>query len=240
VVVVGWGTTTVAPHGARGAAGPPLTAAPGLPTAASLVAKAMANALAMGWAHIDVTTTSGGRTTTSSHDAGVASGQQAITANGATAEALLVGGVAYARGDASSVTSYFGVPANEAARMGGQWAAFSPSDAAYSTVAASVSLSSVLTEDALTGPFRLGAPTVINGQRAVPVSGIVSEAGRGPVGLGTLYITPGSGTVPVAFDIAASDGSRTDVTYSHWGAAVALNAPPGAVPAASLIPVESG
>jgi len=232
---MGWGTTAAPrPAGAKGAA-----AAPALPTAASLVARAMANALATGWAHIDITTTSGGRTTTSSDDVGMASGQQAVTANGARAEARFVGGVAYARGDASSVTSYFGVPAPEAARMGGQWAAFSPDDAAFSTVAAGVSLSSVLTQDALTGPYRLGAPTVVNGQRVVPVSGIVSVTGRGPVGLGTLYITPGSGTVPVAFHIAESDGTTTDVSYSRWGAAFTLSAPPGAVPAASLIPPES-
>jgi hypothetical protein len=199
----------------------------------------MANAQATGWVHIDVTTTTGGRTTTTSDDAGVAGGQQAVTANGARAEARFVGGVAYARGDASSVTAYFGVPATEAARMGGQWAAFSPSDAGFSTVAASVSLSSVLTQDALTGPYRIGAPTVLNGQRVVPVSGLVSETGRGPVGLGTLYITPGSGTVPVEFDIAESDGTRTNVSYSRWGTAVVLSAPPGAVPAASLIPPES-
>jgi hypothetical protein len=204
------------------------------------VAKAMANAQAAGWAHVDVDTTSGAGSVVASDDVGTAAGHQVVTANGARAEALLVGGVAYARGDATSLTSYFGVPAPEATRTGGQWVSFASTDTGYSGVAGAVALSTVLTQDALTGPYRLGAPAVVDGQRVVPVSGIVSQVGSGPIGLGTLYITPGAGTLPVEFDIAGSDGTKTVLRYSRWGSAVALAAPAGAVPAASLVPVEAG
>ena len=235
--VPGWGSSVV-PHGAPSS--PAVTSASpapvGLPSAGALVAKAMANALASGWAHIDVTTTSGASTVEVSDDVGLTSGRQVVTANGARAEALLVDGVAYARGDATSVSSYFGVPAPEAALIAGQWASFTQHDQGYPEVASRLALSSVLTEDALTGPYRLGAPTVVDGQRVVPVSGIISEVGRGPIGLGTLYITPGSGTLPVELDTATSAGTKTEVRYSRWGAAVVLTAPSGATPAASLVP----
>jgi hypothetical protein len=199
-----------------------------------LVAKAMANAAAMRWAHIDATTTTAGRTIGFSDDVGPDSGHQIITGTGAHAEALLVGGVAYAKGDATTVTSYYGVPASDTGSIAGRWVSFTPRDGGYSNLYAHVALQSALSLDALIAPYRIGAPTVVDGQRVVPISGIVSEVGKGPSGLGTLYITPGSATLPVELVIAGSDGSRSDVKYSRWGVTVVLSAPPGAIPAAFL------
>jgi hypothetical protein len=221
---VGW--TTQPPH--------PTGAGAAVPTPGALLAKALANGNAKGWAHVDVMTTNGGVTTVLSTDLGPAGGHQVVTVKGAHAEALLVGGVAYARGDAATVTSYFGLPTADTT-VGGQWVSLLPNDRGYSGVSIGMNLSSALTEYALTAPYRVGAPTVVGGQQVVPISGIVSQVGKGPSGLGTLYITPGAATLPVELDIAGADGSKSTITYSRWGVAVALAAPVGAVRAASLV-----
>jgi len=226
-------TPTTAPVGA----GVPTTAPLGagvVPTAASLVAKAMANAAAQQWAHIDVTTTSGNDVIAFQQDSGPTSGRQWITADGAHAETLLVGGVAYAMGDAAAVTNYFQYPASQTTRLANRWVAFTPGDSGFSDVSDGITLASALKNDTITGPYRVGAVTIVDGQQVVPISVDVPDTSGGPSATGTLYITPGSSTLPVELDMVGSDGSKSDVKYSQWGASVTISAPSGAIPAASI------
>ncbi len=218
--------------GAPAAVGAPAA----IPTAASLVAKAMANALAKQWAHIDDTETSGSHTIVFSDDTGPSSGHQVITVDGAHAETIVVGGVAYAKGDPAAVVNYFGFPSADVVRLAGKWISFQPSDQGFSDVSASVTLASALNDPPLTGPYHIGAVTTVDGQRVVPVSVNVAATDGGPSGTGTLYITPGGATLPVELDLVGSDGSKSQERFGQWGAAVTITAPPAAIPAASLTP----
>ncbi len=49
---------------------------------------------------------------------------------------------------------------------------------------------------------------------------------------GALFVSVESG-LPVSFSVSAPDSSN-DGTFSHWGEAVAIRAPKGAIPFASL------
>src|SRR5579864_1472130 len=81
-----------------------------IPSASTLVLTADNDALSEGWAHIDVTTSGQGHYADYSEDSGPAIGHQMITIDGAHAEAIVIGGVAYARGDAAAVVNLFGLP----------------------------------------------------------------------------------------------------------------------------------
>jgi len=76
-----------------------------------------------------------------------------IIVNGEHAEALVVRGVAYAKGDAAAVVNYFGFPSTDVLRLAGEWIAFHPGDRGLSDVSACVTLASALNEQPLTGPF---------------------------------------------------------------------------------------
>ena len=205
-----------------------------IPSASTLVLTADNDALSEGWAHIEVTTSGQGHYADYSEDSGPAIGHQMITIDGAHAEAIVIGGVAYARGDGAAVVNRFGLPAADEWRLANQWILFSGDDAAFSDVSSGVTLRSELGELTLGGTLQVGAPTVIDGVQAVPITGAVTSANGNAPGTGTLYITPGSHTLPVEMDVRAVDGTTSRVRYSQWGVAVALSAPAGAVPASSV------
>jgi hypothetical protein len=147
---------------------------------------------------------------------------------------MVVAGIAYAKGDATAVVDYFGFPAADAARLAGQWIALKPTDQGFSDVSEGVTLASALNEDTLTGPYHVGAATVVDGERVVPIGVNVAATGGGPSASGTLYVTPGSATVPVELDLVGSDGSKSTEKYSNWGVAVAISAPGSTIAAASI------
>ena len=211
-----------------------------IPSAATLVLKAEDDALSQGWAHIDVTTSGGGHYAVYSQDSGPAVGHQTFTVDGAQAEAIVVGGVVYARGDAAAVTTIFGLPASEEWHLANQWISFSGDDAGYSGISSGVTLRSALGQLTLGGALQVGAPTVVDGVPAVPITGTVTSAGGSAPGTGTLYITPGSGTLPVELDVRGADGTTSRVRYSHWGVPAQLSAPAAAIPASSVAPSASG
>ena len=97
-----------------------------------------------------------------------------------------------------------------------------------------MTLASALKNDTITGPYRVGAVTIVDGLQVLPISVNVPQTGGGPSATGTFYITPGSSTLPVELDMIGSDGSKSDVKYSQWGVAVKISAPNGAIPAASI------
>ena len=198
----------------------------------------MQNALAKRWAHLDVTTRSHSDVVVFSQDSGPTSGHQVITINGAHAEALVVGGVAYARADAAAVTSFLGFPASQVQRLAGHWISLVSTDAGYQTVSQGVTLASALGEETIASPEKVGAPTVLYGAGAVPISFTVAPTGGGPSGTGTLYISTGPATLPIELDVVGSDGSKTNARFSAWGAVAPLTAPSGAIPAAT-VPVDA-
>jgi len=199
----------------------------------------MKDAVAKGWAHLDITSTSPGHLSVYSQDSGPTAGQQMITVDGSHAEVMLINKVAYVRGDATAVASFFGFPASLVPRLTNQWISFVPTDSAYATVIDAVTLASALDEATITGPFTMGAATVIGGVHAVAVDGELAQADGGASARGLLYISTGSDPLPLQLDLTASDGSTGTIKFSAWGVAVPLVAPSGVIPASSLVASSS-
>jgi hypothetical protein len=198
----------------------------------TIVRVAQANATVRGWAHIDLQFHMSAKTLVFSQDSGPDTGRQTVMIGTEHATVLLIDHVAYVNANAGALADYFGL-APSSASFAGKWIAIKPSDAAYTTVAAGVSLSDALKQITIDAPFGKPKPTTINGARAIGVSGTVPTT-RGGSEPGTLYVPASGEILPLAFDF--SDPGATDrATFSAWGKKVALTAPPNAVAFSSVL-----
>jgi hypothetical protein len=194
----------------------------------------MRDARSKGWVHAAATSTAPGHAAQISQDSGPGGGHQVVTIDGAHAEVVLVGGVAYIRGDASAVPNFFGLPASQAARLANQWISVQPTDSGYADTAGGVSLDSVLQESTVTGQLTEGAEAVVDGVRVVPITGTITDPSSNQTGTGTLSVTMGSHPLPLQLVEIQSDGTRITVTFGPWGVAVPLSAPTAAIPMSSV------
>ena len=194
----------------------------------------MRNAKAKSWVHVVVDTTAPGHVALFSQDSGPTSGHQVVTVDGAHAEVVLIGGLAYIRGDANAVPNFFGLPASQAARLANRWISLRPSDSGYADAAAGVTLDSVLQESAVTGTLTTGAATVVGGVPVTPISGTITDPSSSQTGTGTLLVTTGRNPLPVQVIETASDGTKSTVTFGPWGVSVPLAAPTAAIPMSSI------
>ena len=157
-----------------------------------------------------------------------------MTVDGSHAEVVLLGGVAYIRGDATAVTSVFGYPASQVGRLANHWISLVATDADFPTVTDAVTLASALDHTTIDAPFTVGGQKVVDGVTAVAVSGQVPESGSDPGGTGTLYVSTGSDPLPVELDEVATDGTTSTLKFSAWTVSAALVAPSGAIAASSI------
>jgi hypothetical protein len=211
---------------------PPLASGVPAVSAADLLKQANQNAVARGWAHLAVKISGAGHTGTYSSDAGPSAGRQVVDIDQDHATVVFLGATAYIQGNAAAVSDYFGFPVSQVPRLTNQWVSLTPSDSGYAAVTDGVTLASALSEVSLDAPFTL-APTQVGGQQVIGISGQLSASDNSGTGPGTLYVTTGSQPLPVEFTATTSDAVQT-VTFSAWGTPVALSAPSGAVPAASI------
>jgi len=210
----------------------PASTTTGTVSPASLLASATTDARAQGWVHVVVTDHHGTETANITQDSGPDQGEQNIQKSGVAAKVILVNRNAYIQGNSEAVTSYFGFPASDGPTLAGHWISISPSDSAYDTVTAGVSLTSVLEEAGLTGNLTEIGRTVRDGQEVIGISGTASSPDAGG-GAATLYLTTTSHPLPVEFDTTSSQGTEQAV-FSDWGKSVFLSTPGGATPFASI------
>jgi hypothetical protein len=190
--------------------------------AATIVGEAQANARGKGWAHIDLQFHMSAKTLVFNQDSGPDTGRQIVTIGTERATVLLIGRVAYINANAGALGEYFGL-APSSASLAGKWIAIKPSDTAYATVSAGVTLSDALKQIAIGPPFGKPKLATIDGRRVVAVSGAVPTT-RGRPEPGTLYVAATGEILPFAFDY--SDPGATDrAVFGAWGKKVALTAP---------------
>ena len=176
-----------------------------------------------------------------SQDSAADAGRQVFTIDGNDhATVLVVGEVGYIKGDAAALTGFFGFPQGLAKRLADRWISFHPGDSAgetnYQAVTSNVTLASVADELRLTGPLTLTAATVAAGQPVVGVHGDAPAGNDNPPGSTvTLYVASRGHPLPVTFQLEAAAAQGT-YTFSRWGEALSLTAPPNPIPAASLSP----
>jgi hypothetical protein len=200
---------------------------------ASLVSEALQNAEGSGWVHEVGHGAESGHTFSAVDDIGTFEGRQMIQADNVRAEVIQIGQEAYIRGNAAAISSYFGLTQNDPSQLADTWISVVPSDGGeYTTVIAAVTLKSDFENQAITGPLSEGRVVTVDGQRCIPITGHVTASDDGTVPA-TLFVTDSTTPLPVEYK-AGNRKVTSTTTWSRWGHAVALSAPPDAIPFSSL------
>jgi hypothetical protein len=167
------------------------------------------------------------------NDIGTTEGRQVIDVDGGHATVVLVGGTAYIQGDATAVASYFDLPASQPAQLAGKWISLTPNDSDFSAVTSAVTLNSDFSQVGFKGPYTVGAAQTVGGRTVVPIHGYISgPTGSAPIPA-TLTVTSGGTVLPVTLRASSGQLSASS-TWSQWGQAVALAAPPSPIPMSSI------
>jgi hypothetical protein len=197
-----------------------------------------------GAVHVDIRSVStSGSVTAFSDDATAGGGRQVITIGGIEhATILYVNGVGYVKADVPALTGFLGVPQAQAPPLAGRWIALHPGDSigatTYRSLVDGITLSSVVSEvlGMITAPYKLTAPTTLSGQSVLGIQGQSPVSQAPPMPPVTLYVTAGKGVRPVLFKQDGNGTQQYQMSFSQWGEALNLTAPPGAMQAPSLGP----
>ncbi len=173
--------------------------------------------------------TSNGRPGTIRGDAGPDSGRQDITEGGGSFTLVLVGGVVYFKGDATSVESQLGLSPSVATQEAGTWISVQSGDSTYGTIEAGITTQSALAQISL-------SPTSVTG--GAGGTQVIAGSPADPSVSGTASLTIAGGSkLPVSYSERTSDSTGSGTfrfSFSNWGEAVNESAPTGAAAYASL------
>lgn len=230
----GGSARSAAPPGTSRPAQSATTAPPASPAdPAQLLGAAETDATAAGWTHTVITFDSGGVHALYVQDDGPGQGRQDVTIDGSHhLQALVLNGTAYFKADQVAATTYMQLPAATVNQIAGKWVQVPSTDQGYSNVAADIDLASVLADTTPTAPLTETAPTTVDGQKVIGITGGLPAAAHA-TGTCTLYVTAGAHPLPVAFTTAVA-GSPSRIDFTRWGVAQTLTPPPGAIPASSV------
>jgi hypothetical protein len=184
-----------------------------------------------------VAVSTGGAAQTIVGDAGQTGGRQAITfdSNFGTEQftLLLVGTTVYFQGNVSALEDQLGVTAATAAGVQGKWVSVVNGDGGthgpYSVLQPGITTGSQATEMPLTPASTTSVTDA--GVMATRITGVVPAANGFPPGTGSLDVAPNTG-VPIAYTSMISGGGVVlsfTTTFSAWGTAPSVSAPPGSV-----------
>ena len=159
-----------------------------------------------------------------------------ITEGGTTGHVtvLVVNRTAYIRGGTFALHAYMGFTPAQASRYHGRWIAIPHGFPSYGTVAAGVTLASVVHELKVAGSSlvrvagRFGGHAVIGVRRSGKVGGLRT--------IETLYADARGAPLPVAeILVAPAKGYRNTTTLSHWNEPVRVAPPANAVPISIVV-----
>jgi hypothetical protein len=239
VVLSGVGAALIVTAGSTPVVSP---TTPPSPAAQALVRVALQSTLEGGSFHYVSTFTSQGSTETTVGDAGASSGKQVITIGPDTFTVLVVGTACYFQGNAHQLQDQLGLPASVASARAGQWISLAPGDLPYPSVFVAVTTRSALKANVAFAPHRVVGTSSRSGYHVIGITGPMSNVTingttQHAKGSASLFITASRPHLPVEY---TEDGkidnsaSHLTMTFSDWGAVVAVTAPPGAVSYASL------
>lgn len=222
---------------AAGCGGPDLGALAGK-SPDQILSTAIASAEAETGVHYQLHATIGSQNQVVTGDAGGTEGEQEVASGTDVVDVQLIGATAYVKGNAGGLQHTIGLPATVAASYADRWIAVVSSDTLYQPITQAVTLRGIFGQLRPSGTHSAGAPTTVDGQRAVGVrGGLPGQVAQGVSGTAVLYVTTRRPNLPVAFSGEAQSATQhvTDIgTFSRWGEHLALTPPPGAVAFASL------
>ncbi len=200
----------------------PSSAAPLTPFA--LMSLAVHDAVKAGWVHEVAKGSAPGRTFSMDNEIGTTEGHQVVVSNGAHAEVIILGQVAYIHGDVQAVKQYFGLSTTDPAKYANKWLSLTSTSSDFANVSDAVTLQSDFQTITIPGTLKEGSTLVLNGQKVVPIEGTIPATTSNIAIKATLYVSKSSPVLPAEFRLTSSSESVT-VTWSKWGHAVLLVAP---------------
>jgi hypothetical protein len=207
-------------------------------TATQILTAATAAAKKSGSAHYVLSAVEGTSSQTITGDASETEGQQTVAQGSQNIQVIYVGGIAYVRGDSGGLTSAMGLAAAVATTYANKWIAVHSTDSLFKSIVSAVTLAGTLAQLNPTGKLTLTDSTTVAGRAAVGVKGgLPGTPQSGVTGVTTLYVAASQPTVPLKFSGTAQEGSqkvKDTGTFTHWGKALKLTAPTGAVAFSSL------
>jgi hypothetical protein len=217
------------------------------PAATHMVRAALQATMDAGSFHYVSRFTSQGMTQTTVGDAGSSAGRQLITIGPDTFTVLVSGTACYFQGNERQMVEQLGLPVAVASAHAGQWISLAPDDPPYQSVYVAVKTRSALYSNIAFHPHQESGTSTRSGYHVLAITGpmsnqIVNGQTQKARGTATLYLTTSRPHLPVEYTENGTitppggQGSRSTlkITFSRWGEAVTVNAPPGAVSYSSL------
>jgi len=196
--------------------------------------------------HYVSTSVGSGITTTIVGDVGKTVGTQTIYVRDkkvtATMVIRLVGHEAYFKGAAAAIYVLIGLTPAQSDAAAGRWISVVPSDSVYQSIAAALTVGSVMSELALSQPIVGTRDVMAEGQPALEISG--AWTGNGITAkdhaTGALDVTRGARSLPVSFSGVEPKNAKTSrftsrFVVSHWGESVDVAPPAFSVPLSTIL-----
>ena len=146
---------------------------------------------------------------------------------------ILVGTTVYIRGNAFGLQQYMGFSATAAQKEAGRWVSVAEPDATlvtiYEAVAAGLTVSSTVSELAMTGPLTQTAVKTVAGQHVIGIRGTTLVNSEAPSTPQVLYLKSTGEHLPVEAVQNYKDEASSEL-LGPWGRAPSAQAPTGAVP----------
>jgi hypothetical protein len=165
-------------------------------------------------------------------DVGRTAGIQRISYSGGgrsgKATVLVVGGNAYLRGDAFTLTGFMGLNEAAATKYANAWVEIPRGDRRFAAVAAGVTLHSAVDQVEMVAPFRALPAVSVHGQKALAIAGVTPGKQSAAV---VFYARPAAPHLPVGAASKAA-GYATSIFFSRWNEQVRVARPAHAVPIA--------
>jgi hypothetical protein len=237
---------TLSPSQTRPSAGSAAAPAPAAKTAPALLHDTLAALRSGGSVHVDISSSTPDGSIVYSDDATANGGRQIATVDKTGHVTILfIAGVGYVKADANGLADLFQLAQPQADQFAGQWIALRPGDklglSTYDDVTAGITLSSVASElQPSGGTTKLAAPATIAGQRVLALQEPLPASSQFPAtARNMLYMTDNSLLRPVLSEVTNAGSYKYQVSFSHWGETLHLNAPANAIPATSVTPASS-
>jgi hypothetical protein len=200
-------------------------------SASQAVALASSAVSTAGSVHVATTFHVSSQTVTYTNDTAASSGEQVITSSGgAQVSAIVVHNVAYVRANQLALTGLFQAPSAMARQYANRWLSFGQSEQAFSQIAQTLTLHSLIQQIMPTNPLHKLAESTLEGRSVVGIRGPLPGGTSG-----TLFIAATGAPLPVE-ELTTSNNITALSTFGGWGEAINIKPPLDSIPG---IPVAS-
>jgi hypothetical protein len=204
----------------------------GVPSAAAVLQSAKTAITSEPGVHVSfVVVNSSSVTERIAADVGASNGTENVSSGKASLLVRLTPTYAYISGNSSGLTSIFGLSSAEAKKLGKNWVSYRKGTSQYSDLVSNVTVSSV------TAVLPKAKGTKVSTARTGGTSSYVlkwktAATSSSPTLSNSLTISQG-GSLPARETSSDSSGTKVTTTFSKWGEAVVVDAPPASSTIAS-------